>query len=265
MLHGLSRLLPDIRRGGLDEASVYRRPAHYRARKGLVPAKGMLECPVCGRRARRFLPFGVSGRRNAQCPDCGSLERHRFLWLFLAERTRFFRRTLRVLHTAPEPCFESAFRTRHRRGYVTVDRYSPFVDVQADLTALPFPAGRFDVVLSSHVLEHVADDRAAMAELARVLKPSGWAVLMFPFDPRRPTQEDPANDTPAKRLAAYGHPYHYRIYGSDAPDRLGAAGLPATVVASRRFLSGHRLRRFRVNTNHLLLARRAQGRSGTEA
>ncbi|MGQ9365890.1 class I SAM-dependent methyltransferase [Azospirillum sp. A39] len=262
MLHGLARLLPTIERAGLAEAAVYRRRALYRRPPALTPASGPLLCPVCGRRASRFLPFGLGGRRNAQCPDCGSLERHRFLWLYLSGRTAFFRRTLRVLHTAPEPCLEGRLRTRHRRGYVSLDRFNPDADVQADLTALPFADGAFDVVVSSHVLEHVPDDRAALAEIARVLKPSGWAVLMFPFDPRRPTAEDPAMDTPAKRMAAYGHPYHYRIYGRDTPERLAACGLAATVVSTRDLLSPHRRRRHRINANHLFVVRRAAPAGG---
>ncbi|WP_051340789.1 class I SAM-dependent methyltransferase [Azospirillum halopraeferens] len=256
MLHGLARLLPTIESAGLDEAAVYERRTLYDRPRAPVPAGGLLRCPVCGRSASRFLPFGLGGRRNAQCPDCGSLERHRFLWLYLRERTDFFRRRLTVLHTAPEPCLEAPFRAQHGRGYVTLDRFNPHADVQADLTDLPFPDAAFDMVVSSHVLEHVPDDRAALREIARVLKPSGRAVLMFPFDPRRPTAEDAAMDTPAKRMAAYGHPYHYRIYGSDTPARLAACGLSAAVVATRDLLSGHRRRRHRVNTNHLFLARR---------
>lgn len=272
MLHGLHRLLPEIEEQGLDEAAIYRRPALYarpgagagagRGRRGLRPADGPLHCPVCGRWSSRFLPFGLGGRPNALCPDCGSLERHRFLWMFLARRTPFFRRSLTVLHVAPESCLEAPFRRQHGRGYVTLDRFNPHADVQADLTDLPFPDGRFDAVLSSHVLEHVIDDRAACREIARVLKPSGWAALLFPYDPKRPSQEDPAHDTPAKRRAAYGHPYHYRIYGADTPDRLAEAGLAATAVASTEFLSAHRRRRLRINRNHLFLARPAAARSG---
>ena len=40
-------------------------------------------CPVCGQRFGHFLRFGLNRRRNARCPGCGSLERHRFLWLYL--------------------------------------------------------------------------------------------------------------------------------------------------------------------------------------
>jgi len=45
---------------------------------------------------------------------------------------------------------------------------------------LPFRAGSFDLVLSNEVIEHVADDRAAVAEMARVLRPGGRAVIFCP-------------------------------------------------------------------------------------
>ncbi len=45
---------------------------------------------------------------------------------------------------------------------------------------LPFPAGTFDTVLSHEVLEHMQDDAAALAEMARVLKPGGRAVIFVP-------------------------------------------------------------------------------------
>jgi len=46
--------------------------------------------------------------------------------------------------------------------------------------ALPYPANTFDLILSHEVLEHVADDRAAASEMARVLKPGGRAVIFVP-------------------------------------------------------------------------------------
>ena len=46
--------------------------------------------------------------------------------------------------------------------------------------ALPFPANSFDLLLSHEVLEHVRDDRQAVAEMARVLKPGGRLLLFVP-------------------------------------------------------------------------------------
>ncbi len=45
---------------------------------------------------------------------------------------------------------------------------------------LPYPDGCFDVVLSNEVIEHVQDDRLALAEMARVLRPGGRLVLFCP-------------------------------------------------------------------------------------
>ena len=52
--------------------------------------------------------------------------------------------------------------------------------VAADGTRLPFKAGIFDHTICSEVLEHVADDRQALQELARVLKQSGKLIITFP-------------------------------------------------------------------------------------
>ena len=255
MIPGLERLVHRIEAGALTEAQVY---AAERHRPGSVRRPpGVLECPICGRRAIRFEPFGLLNRRQARCPHCGSLERHRFLWHFLNRRTDLMTGRHRVLHTAPEPCLEDRLRPRRNLRYRSVDRFDPKADLRADLSDLPLPTASIDVLITSHVLEHVQDDRRAMAELGRVVRPGGWAVVMVPFDPRLPeSPEDPANDTPAKRLAAYGHPYHYRIYGADLVDRLRAAGFAPVVHDSRRLLSGHQRRRYRINRNHLLWCRR---------
>jgi len=45
---------------------------------------------------------------------------------------------------------------------------------------LPFPANYFDLVLSNEVLEHVQDDRAAIGEIVRALRPGGRLVLFCP-------------------------------------------------------------------------------------
>ncbi len=52
--------------------------------------------------------------------------------------------------------------------------------VEADLRQTPFASGSFDVVLCSHVLEHIREDVAAMHELARVVKPGGLVIVAVP-------------------------------------------------------------------------------------
>jgi ubiquinone/menaquinone biosynthesis C-methylase UbiE len=67
----------------------------------------------------------------------------------------------------------SALRTlkrRQGRGYF----------VAADATHLPFQAGSFSQVICSEVLEHLPDDRAALSEIASVMKTEGSLILTFP-------------------------------------------------------------------------------------
>jgi SAM-dependent methyltransferase len=55
--------------------------------------------------------------------------------------------------------------------------------LQADVCALPLLDRTVDVVVSANVLEHVADDERALAEIFRVLRPGGRAVIVIPLDP----------------------------------------------------------------------------------
>ena len=57
--------------------------------------------------------------------------------------------------------------------------HSPLVNVAAG-EYLPYPAHSFDVVLSHEVIEHVQDDAAAVAEMVRVLKKGGRAIIFCP-------------------------------------------------------------------------------------
>jgi len=61
-------------------------------------------------------------------------------------------------------------------------RDNPNVDshVRGDLEALPFPNASFDIVLSTHVAEHLAHPETAFGEMARVLRPGGRLLLLTP-------------------------------------------------------------------------------------
>ena len=56
---------------------------------------------------------------------------------------------------------------------------SPHI-INAAGESLPLPSGTFDLILSHEVLEHVRDDRAALCEVVRALKPGGRAVIFVP-------------------------------------------------------------------------------------
>jgi SAM-dependent methyltransferase len=187
-------------------------------------------CPVCCRSSRRFLTYGLVPREDAECPQCGALERHRFVWIYFSRRTDLFDgRAKRVLHVAPERCFEDRLRRRLGSGYVTADLLDPHAMEQMDITDIHHPDESFDVIYCSHVLEHVPDDRRAMSELHRVLKPEGWAVLLVPVTVDK-TVEDPTITDPAERERLFGQHDHVRRYGPDYVDRLREAGFEVKVT-----------------------------------
>lgn len=187
-------------------------------------------CPVCGGRSRRFLPYGVVPRADARCLRCGALERHRLVWLYFAQHSDLFDRpSPRVLHIAPEPAFARRLRRRLGPGYVTADIAGGGTTEACDVTHLPHRDESFDVVYCSHVLEHVPDDRRAMREMARVLRPTGWAMVLVPITAER-TDEDPTITDPAERLRRFGQHDHVRRYGPDYVDRLRDAGFAVDVV-----------------------------------
>jgi Methyltransferase domain len=186
--------------------------------------------PICGHHFRR-LATGSSGEPNSVCPRCWSAERHRLLWLFLNRETSLLRDRLRVLHFAPERGISRRLWQQRNLSYVTADIAPGRAAVTADLTNLPFANGRFDVVLCSHVLEHIGDDRAAIAELHRVLRPGGWAALQHPIDPDRAvTYEDPSVTTPEDRDREFFQSDHVRVYGRDIYERLREPGFDVEVV-----------------------------------
>lgn len=187
-------------------------------------------CPVCGRSSRRFRPFGLARRADAQCVHCGALERHRLLWLFLQAKTDLFDgRPKRMLHVAPEPCLQPRLAKRLGGGYLTADLFDPRAMVKMDIMEIQYPDQSFDVIYCSHVLEHVPDDRRAMRELCRVLKAGGWAILLVPITSGT-TFEDASIVDPAERLKAFGQEDHVRRYGTDYVDRLRDAGFSVAVT-----------------------------------
>ena len=182
-----------------------------------------VECPCCDHRFRKLIPrHGV----DSMCPHCLALQRHRSLALYLLRETTIASGTLDVLHVAPEEGLQKKLAATAKSTYVTVDASpSPIVSVVGDVTALPFPDGSFDLVICSHVLEHVQDDAAALGELYRVLRPGGSALLPHPVHEDMPTTiEDPEVTAPRDRLRLFGATDHVRAYGADFTARVQAAG-----------------------------------------
>jgi len=220
------------------------RPLYYRLR-GLWLVGRKRSCPLCGGSFRRFLPKGVPARAEAMCPRCLSLERHRLLWLFLQRSMKLGAKPVSVLHFAPEPALREKIRKLPGMRYASADLAAGRASTSMDITRLGFRSGQFDVVLCCHVLEHIPDDRAALAEIKRMLKPGGRVVIQIPLGGET-TDEDPSITDPAERLRRFGQDDHVRFYGRDFAERLAAAGFRVDTVRYAETLGREEIERSRL-------------------
>ncbi|RPH32745.1 MAG: SAM-dependent methyltransferase [Bacteroidales bacterium] len=189
-----------------------------------------IEDPISGKKYRKILPYGrLQSRPNALAFHSLSLERHRLIWLYLKNRTDFFTSPKRVLHIAPEYCFIKPFKKLANLDYITADLISPWADVKLDVQSIPFPDSNFDIIICNHVLEHVDDDRQAMSEMFRIMKPGGFGIFQIPLDySLEVTLEDSNINTPELREKHYKQRDHLRLYGRDYAKRLREAGFDVT-------------------------------------
>ncbi|NOH00273.1 MAG: methyltransferase domain-containing protein [Ignavibacteriae bacterium] len=209
---------------------------NYRRKKELKEYSGSnVECPICKSKFKVFADFGKEKRKNARCINCGSLERTRLLWKYFADNTELLNSNskIKLLHFAPEKPFFNEFTKLKNIEYTPCDlfpnKYNHYKSntkiTKADITDIPFDDNTFDVVLCNHVLEHISDDRLAMAELFRVMQNGGWGIFQVPIDYKREiTYEDPSIISEAEREKAFGQFDHVRLYGLDYKNRLEESG-----------------------------------------
>jgi O-antigen biosynthesis protein len=183
-------------------------------------------CPVCGQRNAHFRPLASFYAENWRtsgfpysagdfetlnvadyaCSSCGASDRDRLCALWLARNVRRRASLLDVGPSAPLSGF-----LRPRFDYTSLDTLTD-ADVNADVQALPFADGSFDMVLCSHVLEHVRDDRLALRELRRVLRRGGRGLVLVPIClTAAAISEDPDVDE-ASAWQRFGQGDHVRLY-----------------------------------------------------
>ena len=215
------------------------------------------ECPICGSHYRRFMPYGyVTSREDALCPHCLSLERHRMIWLWLRECSTLFDSRPRLLHIAPEVSLMRHFKRLYRgtENYITADLESPLADMHFDVQDIPLKDCSVDVVICNHLMEHVEDDRRAMSELYRILKPGGWGIVLVPEDRSRATTfEDDSITNPEERTRIFGQYDHRRIYGRDYDTRLTKAGFRVERISYTTRLNDTQRRLYAIGNDDLVI------------
>ncbi|MDR0541138.1 MAG: methyltransferase domain-containing protein [Dysgonamonadaceae bacterium] len=202
-------------------------------------------CPNCNSSLRKWASCGTdsrvatekqiigAGKRDKACPVCRSAERDRLVYLYVRDYMHLFENKTKVsiLHIAPEehlyPVFHQKIRHAH---YVCGDKFEEGYAygrhvLQMDITAIDGEDNFFDLIICNHVLEHIPNDRQAMRELYRILKPGGKAILQVPISAiSDETFEDFSITDSAERERVFGQRNHCRIYGQDYGRRLEEAG-----------------------------------------
>lgn len=232
------------------------RVAHrlQRTMKVVRHAAGPHVCPVCGLGVQAFDPldshflsnwqsygFDLDPRQFEtlnidayQCPHCGASDRDRLFALYF-DRLQTRSPAGLFIEFAPSGPLTRAIRSR-LPGWTcrTADIAMRGVDDHVDICDMRsvYPDSTIDIVLCSHVLEHVADDRQALREMHRVLKPGGRAILLVPLSLQlRSTREVAPEATPAERWRCVAQDDHVRLHSvTDFKHRINEAGFALEVL-----------------------------------
>jgi len=230
----------DVRSSGVNPLVHYLKFGSKEGRK-IHPHKSdeadfLYSCPVCEDRFSEFLPLSSFYEENKmrygntftfndvetinpaqyQCPRCGATDRDRLYALFLSRSLNKSpsQKLVNLLDIAPSRSLKLFLLKYPNIKYLSVDRYMGDVDFVLDITDMnAIQTNSFDIFICSHVLEHVNDDKKAMLELFRILKPGGFGILMVPINLKiSEIDEDPTVTDIAERWRRFGQDDHVRIY-----------------------------------------------------
>jgi len=198
------------------------------------------KCPLCNSMLRNYLPLDKKYKvditindtiysvndyetlnvENFMCPVCGADDRTRLYMLYLKEKLKNTDNTnfkLQLLHFAPETTLQKILKKHKSIIYRSADLFMEGVDDKVDITNMKiYPDNTFDIIICSHVLEHIIDINRALSELYRIMKHGAWAIIMVPIlTDLKENYENNAIVLPEDRLKFFGQEDHVRIFSKN--------------------------------------------------
>lgn len=157
--------------------------------------------------------IGAGYRQNVICPVCGNTDRTRFMDFCIRRYTPIYEEKVSVLHFAPEAGICEKIKKNIKCKYISGDILKGRAEHIVNIEDICFEDNSFDWIICNYVLQYV-DDKSAIDEMKRVLKPNGKMIISVPIGQN-------INETiefiPAKKI---GKSAYKRFYGTDAKKRL---------------------------------------------
>ncbi|MGV3632444.1 MAG: class I SAM-dependent methyltransferase [Bacteroidota bacterium] len=209
----------------VPKSFLIRHEAFFRSALSFMYRGNRQECNICHTRLKSFVT-----NENRTCPKCGSIARERRLWEIL--NRDYLDEAKAILDFSPSRATYRKLKERFGKNYTGTDLSGDFLSDKAyDITQIACGNASFDLILCYHILEHITDDRQAMSELFRVLKPGGTCLVQTPFKAGE-TYEDYSIQSPEERLRAFGQDDHVRVYSLEGlKTRLEEAGFSCETLS----------------------------------
>ena len=230
----------DVREVGINPLVHYLKFGSKEGRKAQRPRSDSTDliytCPVCASKLKSFSPINPYYEKNKkkygnpftfddaetinpdqyQCPLCGASDRDRLyaLYLMKALSMNLPPKTISLLDIAPSQPLKMFLLKYPCVNYLSADKYMQNVDLVLDVTDMnTIQSDSYNIFICSHVLEHVVDDKKALLELYRILKPGGWGIIMAPINLKiNHIDEDPFVTDVGERWRRFGQDDHIRLY-----------------------------------------------------
>lgn len=202
----------------------------------IVSFFGRRKCYICGNTFFTYLPvygeewyvsqikkYGINknfsdmtyNKKEFICPYCKSIDRTRFIMIYI---NKYYRRKERVkiLYFAPTSGGISFLGKMNNMEVDTIDLYNKGVKYNYDIQNLSgIKDNIYDLIICSHVLEHVNNDILALKELYRVTKEGGKVLILVPLDLNKVWLDEEYGLNESENWKRFGQIDHVRRYTED--------------------------------------------------